>query len=74
MTLWILGKKEKKSHIICYVHDNEHQDLENYYRKLLLLFIHFFDIEHTFKGDHSTWNAAYNMHEIQMNLFFKYIL
>jgi len=56
------------------VHDNEHQDLENYYRKLLLLFIHFFDIEHTFKGDHSTWNVAYNMHEIQMNLFLKYIL
>jgi hypothetical protein len=27
-----------------------------------------FDNEHTFKGDQSTWNASYNMHEIQINL------
>jgi hypothetical protein len=25
-----LRKKRKKSHIICYMHDNEHQDPENY--------------------------------------------
>jgi aspartyl/asparaginyl beta-hydroxylase (cupin superfamily) len=31
----------------------------------------FIDNEHTFKGDHSTWNATYNMHEIQINLLRK---
>ncbi len=50
---------------------NEHQDPENYYIKLLLLFIPFFDIKQIFKCDHFTWNAAYNMHEIQINLFLK---
>jgi len=35
------------------------------------LFIPLFDNEHTFKGDHSTWNVAYNMHEIQINLLRK---
>jgi hypothetical protein len=61
----------KKIHIICYVYYNEHQDLENYYKEQLLLFIPFFDNEHTLKGDHSTWNATYNMHEIQINLLRK---
>ncbi len=28
-----LRKKRKISHIIFYVHYNEHQDLENYYKK-----------------------------------------
>ncbi len=28
-----LRKKKKKSQIICYMHYNEHEDLENYYRK-----------------------------------------
>ncbi len=41
---------------------------KNYYSEQLILFIPFFDNEHTFKGDHSTWNVAYNMHEIQINL------
>jgi hypothetical protein len=59
-----LRKKRKKSHIICRMHYNEHQDQENYYRKLLLLFIPFFDTKHTFKSDHSTWNTTYNTHEI----------
>jgi hypothetical protein len=27
-----------------------------------------FDNEHTFKGGHSTWNVAYNMHGLQINL------
>jgi hypothetical protein len=63
----IRGKKTN-FHIIRYVHYNEHRDLENYYKEQLILFIPFFDNEHTFKGDHSTWNAAYNMHEIQINL------
>jgi hypothetical protein len=31
----------------------------------------FFDNEHTFKGDHSTWNVTYNMHDIQINLIIK---
>jgi hypothetical protein len=66
-----LRKKRKKSHIICYVHYNEHWDLENYYRKQLLLFIPFFDNEHTLKGDHSTLNATCNMHEIEINLLLK---
>jgi hypothetical protein len=35
------------------------------------LFVPLFDIEHTFKGDHSTLNVAYNMHEIQINLLRK---
>jgi hypothetical protein len=64
-------EKRKKSHIICYVHYNEHRDPENYYREQLLLFILFFDNEHTFKGDHSTWTVAYNMHEIQIILLIK---
>jgi hypothetical protein len=66
-----LRKKRKKSHIIHYVHYNEHCDLENYYKEQLLLFIPFFDNEHTLKGDHSTWNVAYNIHEIQINLIRK---
>jgi hypothetical protein len=56
------------------VHSNEHQDLQNYYREQLLLFIPFFDDEHTLKCDHSTWNASYNMHEIQINLLKKKII
>ncbi len=48
-----LRDKRKKSHILCYVHYNEHQNLKNYYKKQLLLFIPFFDNEHTLKGDHS---------------------
>jgi hypothetical protein len=35
------------------------------------LFIPFFDNEHTFKVDHSTWNSAYNIHEIQITLLRK---
>ncbi len=50
------------------MHYNEHQNLQNYYREQLLLFIPFFDNEHTFKGDHSTWNGTCNIHEIQINL------
>jgi hypothetical protein len=37
------------------------------------MFIHFFDNEHILKGDHSTWNVAYNMHEIQINLLKKHL-
>jgi len=66
-----LRKKKKKSHIICYVHYNEHQDPKFYYREQLLLLILFFDNEHILKSDHSTWNVAYNMHEIQINLLRK---
>jgi len=55
------------------VHYNEQLNPSNYYKQLLLLFIPFFDNEHTLKGDHSTWNAAYNMHEIQINLLIKNI-
>ncbi len=50
-----------------------HRDPKNYYREQLLLFIPFFDNEHTLKGDHSTWNATYNMDEIKINLFKKII-
>jgi hypothetical protein len=50
------------------VHYTKHQNPKNYYREQLILFIPFFDNEHTFKGGCSTWNAAYNMHEIQINL------
>jgi hypothetical protein len=53
------------------VHYNEHRDPENYYIKQLLLFIPLFDNEHTLKGDHSTLNAACNMHEIHINLLKK---
>jgi hypothetical protein len=28
-----LWEKTKKSYIVCYMHYNEHQDPENYYRK-----------------------------------------
>ncbi len=56
------------------MHYNEHRDPKNYYRKLLLLFISFFHNEHTFKGDHSTWNVAYTMHEIKINLLRKIII
>jgi hypothetical protein len=57
-----LRNKKKKSHIIFYVHYNEHQNPKNYYgsRKNIIPFF-----EHILKGDHSTWNATYNMHEIQ---------
>ncbi len=51
------------------MHYNEHQDPKNYYKKQLLLSIPFFDNEHT--SDHSKWNVAYNMHEIQINLLRK---
>jgi hypothetical protein len=66
-----LRGKRKKNHTICYVHYNEHQNQKKYCRKQLLLFIPFFDNEHTFKNEHSTWNATYNMHEIQINLLIK---
>jgi hypothetical protein len=69
-----LREKKKKSRIIHYMHYNEHWDPKYYYREQLLLFIPFFDNEHTLKGDHSTWNAAYNMHEIQINLLRKKII
>jgi len=49
------------------VHYNEHWDPKNYYKNNFFK-IHFFDKEHTFKGDHSTWNAACNMHEIKISL------
>ncbi len=66
-------KKGKKIHIIRYVHYNEHQDLENYYGEQLSLFMLVFDNEHIFKGDHSTWNVTYNMHDIQINVIRKII-
>jgi hypothetical protein len=60
------------------VHYNEHRNPKNYYRELLLLllllFIPLFDNEHTFKGDHSTWTMAYNVHDIQINLLLKTFL
>jgi hypothetical protein len=34
----------------------------------------FFDNEHTFKGEHSTWNVTYNMRDIQINLIRKKII
>jgi hypothetical protein len=55
------------------VHYNEHQNPENYYREQLLLFIPFFDNEHTLKGDHFTLNVACNMHEIHINLLQKHV-
>jgi hypothetical protein len=56
------------------VHYNEHQNPKNNYKEQLLLFIPFFDNEHTLKDDHSTWNIAYyNMHEIQINLLKKHL-
>ncbi len=60
----IVNLREKRNffHIIRFVHYNEQ----------LLLFIPSFDNEHTFKGDHSTWNVAYNMHEILINLLRKH--
>ncbi len=66
-----LRGKRKNSHTICYVHYNEHRNQKIYSKKYILLFIPFFDNEHTFKNDHSTWNATYNMHEIQINLLIK---
>jgi hypothetical protein len=69
-----LREKRKKIHIIRYAHYNEHRDPENYYREQLLLVIPFFDNEETLKGDHSPWNVAYNMHEIQINLLRKKII
>jgi hypothetical protein len=63
------GKREK-NHIMCYVHYNEHWT-QKITREQLLLIIPFFDNEHTFKDDHSTWNATYSMHEIQINLLRK---
>ncbi len=66
-----IRKKRKKSHIIRYEHYNEHQNLDNYHREQILLLIFFFDNEHIFKCDHFTWNVAYNMHEIQINLLGK---
>ncbi len=53
------------------MHYNEHRDPKNYYREQLLLFIPFFDNEHILKGDHSTWNATYNMHETKSIYFQK---
>jgi hypothetical protein len=35
------------------------------------LFIPLVDNEHTLKGAHSTWNVAYNMHGLQINLLKK---
>jgi hypothetical protein len=66
-----LRKKWKTFQIIHYVHYNEHRNPKNYYKKLLLLLIPFSDNEHTVKGDHSTWNVAYNMHGLQLNLLRK---
>jgi hypothetical protein len=63
-----LKGKRNKSHIIHYVHYNEHRDPKNYHRKQMLLFTPFFDNEHVLKGDHFIWNVAHNMHEIQINL------
>jgi hypothetical protein len=59
-----LRKKREKNNIICYMHYNEHWDPKNNNRVKLLLFIPFFDIEHTLKSDHSIWNVAYIIHEI----------
>ncbi len=53
------------------MHYNEHQDPKNYYKEQLILLNIFLDNEHTLKGDHSTWNVAYNMHEIQINIYIK---
>jgi len=41
--------------------------IKNYY----YYFILFFDNEHILKSEHSTWNVAYKMHEIQINLLKK---
>ncbi len=57
--------------MIRYVHYNEHRNPKIYYREQLLLFIPFFDNGHILRGDHSTWNATYNMHETKINLFKK---
>ncbi len=58
-----VNKKKKKSHIIHYVHYSEYHDPNVLYIKKLVLFIPFLCNEDTFKGDHSTWHSAYNMHE-----------
>jgi hypothetical protein len=52
-------EKKKKPHIIHYVHYDEHQNPKKCYKEQLLLFIPFFDNEHTFKGDH-----PHGMHHI----------
>jgi hypothetical protein len=44
--------------------------IENHYYYLFLSLIK----KHTFKGDHSTWNVAYNIHEIKINILRKKII
>lgn len=63
-----LSKRKRKSHIISNVHYNEYQNLKVYYRKQILLVFPSFDNEHIFKGDHSTWHEAYNMHETKIKI------
>ena len=52
-----------KSHIIRYVHYNQHRSPKNYYTEQLLLFFPFLESENPLKEHNSTWHDAYIAHE-----------
>jgi len=59
-------KKYKKSNVAHWVGFNKHKDLENHYRKLLLLFSPFIMSEVSQKKTYSTWHYAYKAKEFSI--------
>jgi hypothetical protein len=49
---------------MCIIMNIKTQKITIIFKKLL-----FFSLNILFKGDHSTWNATYNMHEIYMYIY-----
>jgi hypothetical protein len=54
-----LNKKCTKSKIISWVSFNQHKNLENHYRKLLLLYKPFQILEFNLRRTHDSWENAY---------------
>jgi len=54
-----LNKKCTKSKIIHWVSFNQHKDLENHYKKLLLLYKPFRILEFNLQRNHDSWENVY---------------
>jgi hypothetical protein len=57
MTQWMI-QKEKKTHILHYVHYNEHRDPKNYYKEQSLFFVPFFNNENNLRQNYFTWHKT----------------
>ena len=60
--------KRKKPNFIRFVKYNKHNDIENFCREKLLLYMPFENCEDTLKQELPTWLSAYTLHEITIQV------